>query len=280
MISFDFETLRLERFKNDKKTILQEIELFQRLHEAGNRLNPLELYERAQKRVTKVEHGSGGYGVFRGYYCPSVYEPIAVGGCARGKVLKQVTKKSRISYEFCHGEKGLVMVKQFVDATIDVNEGEAGTIRNIEFIERRGSIELGMVFDWYRGRHELERIHVCQYDGDRLVNVREFLCDGEWQERSEIRQGGFWCRKEWLEYQDDRLKSVKNMEHYDLDMADMKKELSDDDDKNDDREMDEIVFIHNEDGVPIQYYHQDEPDWLYDVSKAEQKYYQKNHMGL
>lgn len=275
--SFNFEALRLERFETEKEALRKEVRQFYLLCDAVAKMDPLALYEKAQRRILKVEHGSRGYGAFRGYYCPSVYGPIAVGGCARGKILKRVTKKSRISYEFCHGEKGLVMVKRFVDTTIDVNEGEDGAVQNIEFIERKGDIEVGLVFGCYQDRHELDLIHVCQYDGDRLVNVREFLCGEEWQERSKNRQEGFWYRKEWLEYRDSSLKSVKNMECHD---PDMEEERLDDDDENDGCEMDEIIFIHNEDGVPIQYYHRDEPDWLYDVSKAEQKYYRETHMGI
>lgn len=304
--SFDFETLRLERYETGKEALHEEAEQIYRMCDAVAKLDPLELYEKAQENTIKVEQGSGGYSVSRGYYCPSVYNPIAVGGCSRGKVLKRVTKRSRISYEFCHGEKGLIMVKEFPDTTVDVNEGEDGIVCGVEFIERKGDIEVGFRLNWdHEFRGELSVVHVCQYDGDRLVNVREFICGAGWQEQPEIKKRDFHYQKEWLEYEDGRLKRVKNVEYSAPDLVDMK--LLDEDYDNindffndifeeiyqenpelrgimgvfdyDGRTMDEITLIYDEDGIPVQFYQWNETDCLYDVTKEEQKYYRETHLG-
>lgn len=262
---FDFNTLRLDCFKTDRASILSEAQAIYNLYKLNPHNQRQELYERALSHVTRVEYGSGGYGVFRGYYCPSIHGPFTVGGSNRGKVLKRITQKSKISYEFCYEEDELIMVKHYEDPTLDFAQEE---FICAEFIERRGDIEIGVTFPYNRGENdewnEIEIVHICQYDREQLRNVRTFFCG-----KSEDGTGygeemnGFEYENEWLSYQGKQLKKVDYLNYFpSCDIL----------------TLDKVTFLFDEDGCPVQYYHRDETDMIYDVSKINQQYYRQMYM--
>ncbi len=250
--NFDFETLRVKRFETEKEQILAETDAIYRLCNGDLPDQRQKRYEKALSHVTRKEYGAGGELVFRGYYCPSIYQTFAIGGCSRGKVLKQVTPREEIFYEFCYEGNDLIMVKRFAGMYVGLVERD---LIGVEFIERRGDIEIGVQFDCYCGKcEELESIHVCQYDGNQLINVRSLML------LNEHKRMPFKYEKEWISYCDGRITQVDRLE-----CTDMLQYVV----------LDQITFLYDENDLPVHYYHKKNPKRLHKVTKANQKYYKR-----
>ena len=74
----------------------------------------------------------------RGYYCPSPVIDLIVGNCKRGKILKRLTSKSRITHRYIYGEQGLMIVEEF---------GNNGKCCNREYLLREEQKITGISFD-------------------------------------------------------------------------------------------------------------------------------------
>ena len=62
----DFDSLELNSFQIDKKTIWEEADLIYGLYKLGLQERRYELYQETLKHISKIEYGSGGYGTHRG----------------------------------------------------------------------------------------------------------------------------------------------------------------------------------------------------------------------
>lgn len=77
-------------------------------------------YSQSQTLITKVknqissnEFSSGGELLHRGYYCPSPIKDIIIGNCNRGRLLKNTTNRSRLSYKYGFNNIGnMIFVEQ------------------------------------------------------------------------------------------------------------------------------------------------------------------------
>ena len=265
----DFDSLELNSFQIDKKTIWEEADLIYGLYKLGLQERRYELYQETLKHISKIEYGSGGYGTHRGYYCPDIYNTVAVGGYNRGKVLKRPTKRSKISFEFCYEKEHLILVKEFENPSLDFAQQE---FIKAEFIERRGNIEIGVRLPYNRGAsdefcNEIETIHICQYDAGKLLNVRTFFAKDAHRIDKFTKMDGFEYEKTWIEYERGQVKTVHYLNYYKPDF--WSKEF---------KSVDKITFLYNAEGLPVKYYHNNEKEWIYDVSKLNQQYYQKQNM--
>lgn len=82
-----------------------------------------ELILSAEKSVVRKEYAVRGEGLHRGYYHPSPIFDVVVGRCNRGNLLKRITKRSKITYEYGFDESNkLVLVKTFNELSNSSNE--------------------------------------------------------------------------------------------------------------------------------------------------------------
>ena len=189
----------------------------------------------------------------RGYYCPDIYNTVAVGGYNRGKVLKRPTKRSKISFEFCYEKEHLILVKEFENPSLDFAQQE---FIKAEFIERRGNIEIGVRLPYNRGAsdefcNEIETIHICQYDAGKLLNVRTFFAKDAHRIDKFTKMDGFEYEKTWIEYERGQVKTVHYLNYYKPDF--WSKEF---------KSVDKITFLYNAEGLPVKYYHNNEKEWI------------------
>lgn len=117
----------------------------------------------------------------RGYYCPSPVIDLIVGNCKRGKILKRVTLRSRITHRYIYGKQGLMIVEKFgndrkcfereyllheAQKTIGISVNEAGNIRRVveELYKDGKSIEFFYAtFEAFDGNHRVTQTHHEQY---------------------------------------------------------------------------------------------------------------------
>ena len=264
LFDIDFESFRLESFETEKSQIFEELKQLAQLYYLGIEKRRYELYEKSLELVTKKEYASGGYSVFRGYYCPFLYKTFAVGGCNRGTLLKRVTKKSKISYEYGYEKDQLILVKEFEDDTPEKPARKECV--SAEFIERRGDIEIGVQVPLHRGNMDevyesIELFTVCQYMGEQAYCKRQILCheDRPGLKIDTIKRRVDY-RKEWVTYQNGKPKKIDYFSHYLMW-----------------NEVNSITLCFDEHGIPVQYYHGDEKDRLYDVTKVNRKYYAQQY---
>lgn len=263
LFNIDFEPFRLKRFETEKSQILEEIKQLAQLYELGIEKRRYELYEKGLELVTKKEYASGGYSVFRGYYCPFLYETFSIGGCNRGNLLKRVTKKSKISYEYGYEKEQLILVKKFED---DLPERPARKeCVSVEFIERRGDIEIGVQVPLHRGdmdafHEKIELLTVCQYMGEQQCCKRQLHFAGNTPalKMDAIKKRADY-QKEWVTCQNGKPKQIDFLHYFMW------------------NNVDSITLCFDENGIPIQYYHKDEKDNLYNVTKANRRYYAQQY---
>ena len=75
------------------------------------------------KKVVREEYGSGGETLDRGFYFPNPVFDIVIGNSNRGKLLKRITKKSKISFSYGYDISGkLIVVNQWVDGQLATKE--------------------------------------------------------------------------------------------------------------------------------------------------------------
>ena len=101
----------------------------------------------------------------RGYYCPSPVLDLIVGNCKRGKILKRLTSRSRVSHRYIYGDQGLMIIEYIGDKgitdccnreyllreelkTIGVSFDRAGRINQVS----EELFEDGRITDYFRAR--------------------------------------------------------------------------------------------------------------------------------
>ena len=198
--------------------------------------------------IDKIEYGSGGYVVTRGYYCPNLYETFTVGGCNRGKILKRLTKKSKVSYEFCYVDNAMTMVKEYHD------DPYSKKIGGIEFIERQGDIELGLYFTVVDDKIEkLLLINLSQFGDDKLINNRAILLHNKWE---------FEYEKNVYEYNNNLLVGIRHVEYSHSGTLKLSRKIK-------------IDFIHAPDGCPVQFIVDGNKEIINDITKVNHEYYRR-----
>ena len=80
--------------------ICKQVERIATINEDGL-IQQCETYE---ERTSRKEYGSGGLSFHRGFYLPSPIQDIYTDNANRGRILKRITSRSRISYEYCYDE--------------------------------------------------------------------------------------------------------------------------------------------------------------------------------
>lgn len=58
------------------------------------------LYKITKEKVVTKKYASGGDLITRGYLCPSPISDIVSGNCSRGKMIKDLSRSKKISYEY------------------------------------------------------------------------------------------------------------------------------------------------------------------------------------
>ncbi len=83
----------------------------------------LYLCDQFQNRVVKETYSINGRELHRGYYSPSPVFDVVIGNCNRGKLLKRLTKKSNVAFNYGFDESDrLIVVKNFFDESITATE--------------------------------------------------------------------------------------------------------------------------------------------------------------
>lgn len=107
----------------------------------------------AEKNVVRKEFSRGGECLHRGFYCPSPILDIVIGGCKRGKLLKQLRKAP--DYEYCFDSHNkLILVKKR-----DGND----TVHEIELIYNYMDLTESIVFSIHEGTFRISCLTRCAY---------------------------------------------------------------------------------------------------------------------
>ncbi|MBE7067626.1 MAG: hypothetical protein E7385_08765 [Ruminococcaceae bacterium] len=97
-----------------------------------------ELYNTIAKCVIREECSVDGESLFRGFYHPSPIFDIVVGNCNRGRLLKRITKKSRVTFKYGFDKSNrLVIVESMFNLSNKIRE----------FIIYNENTALGIGFD-------------------------------------------------------------------------------------------------------------------------------------
>lgn len=118
------------------------------------------LNDQCKEKVVREEYGVGGEMLDRGYYFPNPVYDIVIGNCNRGKLLKRITEKSKISFTYGFDISGkLIVVNRWID----------GRIVTSEYLIYSGMIVLGITFS----SDDCLVIQICEeeYDGEKIQSL-------------------------------------------------------------------------------------------------------------
>lgn len=167
VLNIDFAKLKASFFSTDINIMTNEIqELSQIFRLKTDRYSVL---DDVLESITNWKFATGGESVQRGFYSPLLYESMTIGGYNRGKLLKQVTCRSKVNYKY-----GFVNDKLVVALKYDANNCEPYTY---EYIEYQEDIQIGIEFAINRGGCDSAynrpiRVVVAQYEKGRLISTR------------------------------------------------------------------------------------------------------------
>lgn len=151
--------LEIQDSYNNNSEILSELKLeCKRYSKLAEKYLPKcnEIYLIKCKEVVRKEYSVGGELLPRGYYCPSPIIDIVVGNCNRGKLLKRVTSRSRLAYEYCFDSNDrLILVNVLQDNLSEIIMYDNNTVTGITF----SKID----------KPEIISITECEYDRDNKI---------------------------------------------------------------------------------------------------------------
>jgi len=223
-------------------------------------VHPNELYKHILSKINRVEYATGGETVNRGYYCTNLYETFTVGGCNRGRLLKRVTNRSRITYEYCYINDNLVMVKKY---------GYPNALERrwygVEFIQKKEDMEVGVKFSVIdKELQDVSAVHINQYEAGKLLNNRSIFGYIDFNKRRNALVD-FEYEENFYKYRGETLEEVYHMDY----MAGIASTL----------DVQKITFFHDDDGCPIKFIIDDDMEFINDIPKVNHDYYRKIHMN-
>ena len=120
------------------------------------------LKKQLDEEVVSVQFATGGDIMHRGYYCPSPVQDIVVGGCKRGKLLKQPNANGKFNYKYGFDSNGkMITVEHF-------------SLKPDEIIVRQDQVEIGIEFKEIYG---IFAITECVYSGSQIMSYAYALYD-------------------------------------------------------------------------------------------------------
>lgn len=118
----------------------------------------LETKGQCEGDIVRTEFSSGGELIHRGYYCPSPIRDIVVRNISRGKLLKQLTKRSRPSYRYCYNAS---------DELIMVDILHNNTPKSSELIARQKQTEISFACAEDFG---IQFVSSCAFENDKIIS--------------------------------------------------------------------------------------------------------------
>lgn len=147
-----------------------------------------EMIQKCQKCVNDYQYAVGGETLHRGYYCPSLIKDIVTGNCNRGRLIRDITKTKKITYEYGFRDNQPVIVKHNIN----------GHLFGIEYIIYCGNKQIGYTFD---NEMQLMAVSECVYQNEKLISYFLVNCDSFGSPVT--------CEKEIYKYDDNLLLSVE-----------------------------------------------------------------------
>lgn len=123
-------------------------------------------FDQIDKTVVRREQASGGEGMHRGYYCPSIIEDIVIGNINRGRLIKKLSKQ-KIDYTY-----GFDALNRLVTV---INHTEVGNI--YEYVLYIDHIQYGVQYGYSFGKEYLHLISKCYYVDNKLTSYEQYLCE-------------------------------------------------------------------------------------------------------
>lgn len=118
-----------------------------------------EQISRTQKKIVREEYSVKGEELERGFYSPSPIIDIVIGNCSRGRLLKRLTVKSKISFSYGFDDfNRLISVNSWVD-------GKLATFENILYFDNSA---LGIT---YTSDHTITSICEEVFENDRKKSI-------------------------------------------------------------------------------------------------------------
>jgi len=153
-------------YKNEKELIKNFICIREKLLNLGERysLSFEALYEEVKKNAVRYEYAKGGKTIHRGYYSPSSTD-LVVGGCSRGRLLKN--KPEVFDYEYIFDKEDKLICYRCY--------GEFLKSYDVEILFYEGDVVSSVV---YRPRGEqkdyrIVKVTECRYEQKRPVEFYE-----------------------------------------------------------------------------------------------------------
>ena len=167
VLNIDFAKLKAPIFSTDINIMTNEIQELSQIFRL--KTDSYSVLDDVLESITNWKFATGGESVQRGFYSPLLYESMTIGGYNRGKLLTQVTCRSKVNYKY-----GFVNDKLVVALKYDANNCEPHTY---EYIEYQEDIEIGIEFAINRGGCDCAynrpiRVVVAQYEKGRLISTR------------------------------------------------------------------------------------------------------------
>lgn len=162
------EKERIKMYKNLAEHLLCQIYTKENLKKMKQTIKEKDQYTK--------QYSCGGQTISRGYYCLSLIEEIIVTNVTRGKLLKQLTKKSRPDYCYYFDEDKMVLVQS--------NFSDEKRFYRYEWIYRDGDLECSIqttLDDIEEQMNEddekwFEMITCSTYEEDRVVSNAFLSC--------------------------------------------------------------------------------------------------------
>lgn len=142
-----------------------------------------ELFETQKAAVTTWEYGKGGITIPRGFYCPCpTIDCIAV-GTSRGRLIKNISSRTKPDYLF-----GINNQKQLLVVEMPDNSGSG--IISREAILHTKSETLGLRFSEHHNECELIQVILCEYEDGQIRTMRcgTMGCDGKTLQELQINE--------------------------------------------------------------------------------------------
>lgn len=153
----DYMNKKSKSADRDVEFVMEEVnEITNILEKVSLKCN--KLYKTAKEKVVTKKFASGGDLITRGYLCPSPICDIVTGNCSRGRMINNLSKSRKISYEYGFDKDDNLITSDYLISDLH------------EFLLYYDNVVIGIVFK-YSSNHSYDILLVnkCIYNNEGKI---------------------------------------------------------------------------------------------------------------